>query len=108
MSFVSKAWSCETLCRGINLVGGASMSLESDPDTAAMQAELDRLMEAKPNLTMFGKQALVHLSPPCVIDSSFFYGVGFFGFELRHWRKNWNNGQERLKMLIVWRMMSCK
>lgn len=53
MSFVSKAWSCETLCRGINLVGGASMSLESDPDTAAMQAELDRLMEAKPNLTMF-------------------------------------------------------
>ena len=43
MSFISDAWSCETLERGLGLVKGGVMS--DDPDQAALQAELDRLQE---------------------------------------------------------------
>ena len=45
MSFVSRAWSSETLSRGLGIVRSQSMSCTSDPDTAAMMAELARLEE---------------------------------------------------------------
>lgn len=47
MSFCSKAWSCETLSRGLGLVDGAQMSIANDPDAAAMQEELDRLLDPR-------------------------------------------------------------
>ena len=45
-SFASKAWSCETLIRGLNLLDEGSnraMPEMSDPDPDAMQLELERL-----------------------------------------------------------------
>ena len=52
MSFVSKAWSCETLSRGLGIVEkSAEMLVEADPDQEAMQAELERLIEPQPHLT---------------------------------------------------------
>lgn len=44
MSFVSKAWSSETLSRGLDLVSGAAMTSIADPDPADMQSELERLL----------------------------------------------------------------
>ncbi len=44
MSFCSKAWSSETLSRGLNLVASAAMTSIADPDPAELQAELDRLL----------------------------------------------------------------
>jgi len=45
VGFISKAWSSETLGRGLNLVRSTSMSLANDPDAAEMMAELARLQE---------------------------------------------------------------
>ena len=45
-SFASKAWSCDTLIRGLDLLEEGSnraMSEMPDPDPEAMQAELERL-----------------------------------------------------------------
>ena len=43
-SFASKAWSCDTLIRGLLEEGSnRAMSEMPDPDPEAMQAELERL-----------------------------------------------------------------
>ena len=45
-SFASKAWSCDTLIRGLDPLEEGSnraMSEMPDPDPEAMQAELERL-----------------------------------------------------------------
>lgn len=46
MSFVSKAWSTDTLDRGLGLVLADPLSMETDPDPDALRAELRRLEEA--------------------------------------------------------------
>lgn len=43
MSFVSKAWSTETLTRGMDLVRADSLSLQSDPGQEDLAKELARL-----------------------------------------------------------------
>lgn len=53
MSFASKAWSSETLIRGLDQVHrGSKMAMPSleDPDPAAMREELARLEVTQPNL----------------------------------------------------------
>ena len=50
MSFLSQAHYSDTLVRGLDLARGADLSIESDPDPAALAAELDRLED--PQLTM--------------------------------------------------------
>ena len=42
----SKAWSCETLQRGLTLVRNMPLNVDSlqDPDVKAMEEELERLM----------------------------------------------------------------
>lgn len=47
MDFGSKVWSSETLGRGMDLIRGASLSLESDPDEQALLLELERLEDTK-------------------------------------------------------------
>ena len=50
MSFLSQAHSTETLVRGLELARAPDLMIESDPDPAALAAELDRLED--PQLTM--------------------------------------------------------
>lgn len=50
MSFLSRAHSSDTLVRGLNLARAPDLSIDSDPDPAALAAELDRLED--PQLTM--------------------------------------------------------
>ena len=51
MTFASQAWSCETLCRGLEVVSGMDMSAITDPDQAEMEAELKRLEERNSSTT---------------------------------------------------------
>ena len=47
MSFASKTWSSDTLIRGLGIVdkaSGLAMSELADPDPAALEAELQRLL----------------------------------------------------------------
>ena len=45
MSFVSKGWSSESFDRGLELAHSASLDLGSDPEPAAVLAELERLQD---------------------------------------------------------------
>ena len=45
--FPSKAWSTETLARGLDKVSQVDMSLATDPDKNAMMEELARLEESQ-------------------------------------------------------------
>ena len=47
MSFLSKAWSCETLDRGLALTRSTTMTCSNDPDADEMMAELERLQETR-------------------------------------------------------------
>ena len=46
MSFVSKAWSSETLERGLALAHSSSHSMLKDPDMEAMQQQLQELQDS--------------------------------------------------------------
>ena len=45
MSFVSKAWSSETLARGLMLARTSSHSILRDPDAEALKEELEQLQD---------------------------------------------------------------
>ena len=47
MEFGSKVWSSDTLGRGMDLIRGATLSVESDPDEQALLLELERLGDTK-------------------------------------------------------------
>lgn len=43
MSFLSKTFSSETVIRGLDIIDGQELSLDDDPDTEALEQELERL-----------------------------------------------------------------
>ncbi len=74
MAFESQAWSCETLCRGLEVVSGMDMSSMADPDQAEMEAELNRLEERNSSTTSTGRNLLLGdlvISTMCFEISSF-------------------------------------
>ena len=46
MSFVSRAWSSETLARGLDLAHSSSHSIMKDIEVEAMQAQLEELQDS--------------------------------------------------------------
>lgn len=69
--FPSKAWSSETLARGLDKVSEVDMSIAGDPDKHAMLEELARLQESQIDNTIEFYKYMINmlLNAPCFFDS---------------------------------------
>ena len=109
MSFASKAWSSETLLRGLDLVDQASklpMASLADPDEQAMQQELTRLEATEKYVDLLCRLIFARISIQTRqflkfhSNGSWWATNSIYNFSLqvaRHLRRSWICKNKRLK-----------